>query len=1019
MKKTILLISFLLLLVLGFANAITQEVTYNEMDNPVDTAFDGSSVSNGDSCTVDGGWSVETAGATCDYVNTYPINGNSLSGHGAYSSDGNVYYQASGDPEHAEIFEVEFRFDSSCIVDIMYVNNLAWGVSNHCAGQYLDRGCGETWQPAWSNACDSIDLVVDTWYNITVYHLDNGTNVLYFNGGSTPLAHCNGALNKFGFETQGGGCDMFWSNARFYNNSDPDVGYPTILVTIEAPTNLTSLKAVNITNGNVWINASDNFTGSPTYTVNDSDFTYIGAGASSDAVFRNNTYLADGRYHVRVSANGTGTISGMSTVVFGLDVTNPEIDASEELRLNQTVIVNGTFSQMINFSDNLEIYSVKISFENGSMLLNYTDLGVPKYHANVTNMTEDNTYITARTCDAHTAQFIDEMRVDFTGNGLKFVTNDRPFLQKDDYIQVYPKVPGSFSKASTQKQYDRYTFTFNKHNAASPVEQFIVEATSQIDIAHNQHYKGHLIIPNLNDGYWIDFENDDVEIIDITRLAYNKVEVVVKGLTGNTFTFNSIGELNCIEQNYYFSDLKPIIGYEQTAIAGETLTMSLDILLNPPWVSTVNATLFYNKTLYYGGTTDNYSISLTAPTTTGNYTDVVFNWSAIIGGTSYDIGELKQNVSNFYLENCSEFGTRALNFTLRNITNDGVLNGTLEYNFDYTYGSTTKNFSMIQNVNNGSDICIYPPYLSGLTTDIEVVYGVGGTEFTYKDTASLDNQSELIDLYITGGTDIVTFTVTDSTDKPMVGAIIKIYEWNVGEGVLKLSQQLETDINGQTVGNLVLYNTDYKFQVLVNGEMFLNTDPAKVISNSVNFVLNLQTDYYDEAVTPIGGYSTLEWDNVSDTYIFQWTDLPANVNEACIVVNSVNINGETQFGKQCGTDIDGAAIVSIPEATQGLNGTFIATGYFVVDEKDIIPVDTDSVSFGRAHTTFGLDGVWISFFVVLTVTLVGIFSINVAIILMILSISLMIVLGIFYLPVASVAAIIAVGVVMIVRLNRK
>ena len=87
--------------------------------------------------------------------------------------------------------------------------------------------------------------------------------------------------------------------------------------------------------------------------------------------FINGTSLSDGTFHVEVTCYEEPKSNGINesvTATFIVDLTNPIIVPQTTLGNNKTIVANGTLQTNINFTDNNEIYSVNVTFQNGSII---------------------------------------------------------------------------------------------------------------------------------------------------------------------------------------------------------------------------------------------------------------------------------------------------------------------------------------------------------------------------------------------------------------------------------------------------------------------------------------------------------------------------------------------------------------------------------------------------------------------------------------------------------------------------
>lgn len=345
------------------------------------------------------------------------------------------------------------------------------------------------------------DFQTDTWYHMVITWGEDDVMKIYINGvlnnsntdqrypspdctGSHSLQVGNSPTGDYGFN---GWLDEFFvynkslssdEVAFLYANLTKGISYPFyspivtpafgIYVNITTPLNNTGFGIADLsaTHSQVWINGTHNSTATTDCYTNDTRFTGYGANPSMgyNFTFKNNTLISNGLYWVKLQCNLTNNITGSAIVNFTLDINNPVIDPLDLLETNQTVVYNGTLSTQINFSDNLEIYSINISLLNGTVLAYVSNYGAAT-NTTYINYTLDDKHQTlqARVCDAHTAAKIKQADDIRYGNaGVKYVIKDNPFLQLDEWIYIYPKNYLQYNKASSAYEGDRYSPIFNR-----------------------------------------------------------------------------------------------------------------------------------------------------------------------------------------------------------------------------------------------------------------------------------------------------------------------------------------------------------------------------------------------------------------------------------------------------------------------------------------------------------------------------------------------------------------------------
>ena len=800
---------------------------------------------------------------------------------------------------------------------------------------------------------------------------------------------------------------------------DPD----PVVVNLTAPSDsedVVILGNANLTNWNnlVWINVSHNDTTQSRCISNDTTWD-LQDESSGFAGFYNNTNLADGTYSINITCNRTDTtINGTVTSNFIMDTTNPTITASDILTENKTIVWNGTFGFNINFTDDREIYSINVSLDNGTDLYYDSNIGGTSYELNVA-FGVDSQYernLTARVCDSHTAKEISDLEQRIDKKGLKYVIEDSPLWFPDEYIHIYPKEDNSYTTPITNKLSDRYSFEFNKRSLTTGVETFVVYSTQNIDIAKDQNYAAHLIIKGLGEnGYWIDFENNEATKHEIKRINDKTVEVTVYGLKGSSFQFNSIGELNCVSENYKYANINPLTSHKASVIIGESSTYTLLITPQSDIISSYLVNLSYNYTMYEQGESASSSQIVTAPTLIpSNPTVLPANWVVSINNTLYNITSQTQSVSDFFLDNCTSYNNHSLNISFFNATDDARVNATIKIFFNYSFQGVNKNYSLSTTAY-WQDICIAP---SGGTfiTDMHIQYSGGDITFNYiDDDLTLTNESQSINLYTVDDTTAVKFTVTDTGGQTLEGVEIKVLEFDVGTGIYKLTQQLRTGVNGEAIGRLELLDTFYKFILVYQGQVRLDTSPETISSDTLLFQIDLNDDYYTTATTGIGVYTDLTFENTTTTFTCAWNSL-VNLTQVCVKVEKHTLNGIFDINLTCSTGDSGAITAMIGENVN--ESTYVANCYATSNEGSL-QLDTLSVSFNYDWKEYGEEGVWVSWLLIITLTMVGLWNIAVAIILMCIAVVVVVIMGFFHLTLTYLIGFILLGIITAIRLNKQ
>ena len=551
---------------------------------------------------------------------------------------------------------------------------------------------------------------------------------------------------------------------------------------------------------NLWLNLTHNATGSYTTTVNDTRYS-LDHNTSTEIFYRNNTAITTSPVHLLVYLNQSGTGNASDSTYYTIDLVNPNIIPQFELDNNLTYVWNGTLVTNINFTDDQEIYSINVSFCNGTVIFNDTNMGVSSYALNISYGVDPTILgcINTRLCDSHTNEKIKDIPNKQTGQGLTYVMDSWLWIAKD-WVTITPKDPGNNYKASTEKKEDRYSFTIARANT------YIVESSHFIDITKKQLFDGHLVIPGIGEnGYWIDFTNPEANTYHIKRISPTKIEITITGLTSDLITFNSIGELNCLTDKYWYNNLNPTPSPISDIISGVSRYFNLSVTSYPGFITSINTTALYNKTLYYGGTSSNFSVPYTAPAFYGLNIRKNLTWTLDLNGNKHNLTQLNHTIHNTFLDNCTNssfYDVARVYFRNAEDQDHTIVNHTLNIEGDLVYSNT-------QNNDGNYSLCAYPNFVN-LSESISIQFARTGTnQYFNLDTYLTNSSITIINLYVQAGTSTTLFTIKDKDSSELLQSVYGTMYRKV-DGTWTTMESKYSDISGKIQFSYVPY-VEYKF----------------------------------------------------------------------------------------------------------------------------------------------------------------------------------------------------------------
>lgn len=727
--------------------------------------------------------------------------------------------------------------------------------------------------------------------------------------------------------------------------------------------------------------------------------------------------VAEGTHNYTINCTNTDGGNDSSIMIyFYVDTTFPTLITNFE---NNSIMLNTLIGQF-NFSDNLMLYSINISLDNGSSIYFNDNLNLTKFNYSMSYDVSDfsiaDHWFNVIFKDGHTATSLKD-DYDFS-NGL--FNNYAEYNFRGKYnrgsIKITQKSGSLLDTWTSEKLIDRYSFTFEPNTLASSYT-FEVEADGKIDIVGkgNSKYKTWLIYEE----HWLDFY--PYTDLSFKRINDNKVEVTINNVDSKVkeITFNSIGDLNVVNLNYSFYNTNLSVDYLSSVVSSQN--QSIILRVNKSTSFSTNATLYYNFTLISSDKTsfsnyDLYNATFITPDVSVSNDNLTFYWDIDfnITNTTINSSTYNQSIFDINIDNCTTYTTEGYNFSLRNETSNALTTGDIDGWFNIIYNEINLNYNLTwHNANNGS-ICIFPNTLNA-TISGQIEYSADGfaTKTYYLVGANLDNSTDLINLFLTDDTTIVTFTVKDQNDDPVGGAYIHIAKYDFGTNSYTTSEIIKTDTDGEALGNIVQSTQWYKFFVVYNGNIELETEPVKITGTTKNFRINLLSDYFTFYDTENNITTSLTFTNATGNFAYTFLNPTGNSVTACLSVIQRTIMLDTLLNETCQTAASGTILIGITNVS---DTTYIATGTISINPKFV--TDVLSVSYKDGYKKWGQEGILMTFLVRITFAMIGIWNPVVAIILLLFADIGMIAMGLYYMSWETLIVYIIMAFIVMYRVNK-
>lgn len=372
-----------------------------------------------------------------------------------------------------------------------------------------------------------------------------------------------------------------------------------------------------------------------------------------------------------------------------------------------------------------------------------------------------------------------------------------------------------------------------------------------------------------------------------------------------------------------------------------------------------------------------------------------------------------QQVFSIGIDNCSTYSIRAINFTIRNETNDAILNATIAGYFETYISSISQfrsfNLSWVQSTS--PSICINQ-HTANYTFSAQLQYGATGfnTETYYFNQANLNNITDILNLYLTSNPSLVQFTVVDENDDPVPNVYIQVLLYDLTTDSTTVTEILKTsDPSGTAIGNIILNTERYKFILTYNGDIVLETSDVILTSTSYQFRISVGQDYFINYDTAFHTNCYVSFNNATKQTSFSFSDSTNQVNMGCLEINFFSGGSNYQLNRSCVAGSAGS--LSLIPMNQTRIGTYIGSGSVEIDGHSYPCGNLTSYTTNTRANILGVRGLIYGMFIFITMVTIGIANPAVALFMGLLGLFISWLLGLFYLSAPVFIGLIAVFLV--------
>ena len=309
---------------------------------------------------------------------------------------------------------------------------------------------------------------------------------------------------------------------------------------------------------------------------------------------------------------------------------------------------------------------------------------------------------------------------------------------------------------------------------------------------------------------------------------------------------DSVGFVTSYSFNWSYEFFYLSESYTSSLLEGTNNTFKINLVSSN---ALTVGNLSYNGTSNFGTINNignNYTItkSMFSPLVSTD-SNLSFFWNIIkSNGISYAFESHNQTVLNFNIDNCSVNTINILNFSIKDEESQANLNATgdnVSIKIDLTLstisGTTITTLYRLYNQSTPAPVCINSSLGTGsYLIDALVEYQASNYAHEFYNIQKYNlngtiNPLQNITLYDLLSADNQPFRITyrDKSYLPVSNALVQINRKYVEEGIFKIVEVPKTDSYGETVGNLVVNNVIYTFNIVKDGVLLDSFPNVRVV----------------------------------------------------------------------------------------------------------------------------------------------------------------------------------------------
>lgn len=256
-------------------------------------------------------------------------------------------------------------------------------------------------------------------------------------------------------------------------------------------------------------------------------------------------------------------------------------------------------------------------------------------------------------------------------------------------------------------------------------------------------------------------------------------------------------------------------------------------------------------------------------------------------------------------------------------------------------------------------------------------YNALGYEESFYSLTITDRSFNALNLTLLNSTSstAVTLTVYDTLGNTLEDATVKVLRYDVATNTYYVTEILNTNFEGVAVANIVLNSEYYKFIIDYDGETRLTTSPTYIYGTTLTFYIPITSSGMADLFDQVAVSGTLTYNYATNIAVFTFTDTENTATQGCLYAYTRAAGTNTLVNSSCVSSSSGS--LNLPAFNSSTTWVFEGK---VTKGGNTYLISSYRVDFDTRLNETG-SGALFAFLVLATVVFIGLFSLEVAVVL--------------------------------------